>query len=699
MKWICSTLLFSFATMAGAQTQFIPAGRVPSTNAIPWQNIVGVSHNALIPSGIPNRTTIFTTLNPGATAAQISSACNNCPSNQVVFLNAGIYYLNNLIDIGTPDFIHGDYFTLRGAGSGTNPAVDTILIWTNQTFTAVNIQIRGTDRWGNGYPNASDAPNYTNFILGVGTGYTQGSTNLNLNTPQTNILLGTHQALQAGTIITMDQLNDTFVNQVGQDGGFQTNSAALRLQGTRAQQQMFYVTSIANGTNLTVWPPVYMTNWQASLQPQIWWAGTSANQVGFENFTMNMYSNNAGNLFGMFFQSCWACWAKNIMFLDGPNKVWGTYNTLACEVRDSQFIDDQKLGSGSYGICPEISGAVLVENNWLWRISSMLLCDEGPVEGCVFAYNYCFQPWPSTNGLNSTQNAPAIEPHYVHGSMNLFEGNRANTLEFDFTHGSASHMTAFRNNLVGVENPAVAARTVEIVNIQATNRYMNFVGNVLGLGNGAFYTNYSDDITNADPSHNSTRTVYCTGYVDDGGSGTNFGDPAVLQTMLIHLNWDTVTTTNGGIVYAPTITNRTMLPSLYISGQPSWWTNWGAVVWPPIGSDLSPMTSKLPAQLSFEGADPIITVQPQNQTVNPPGTATFSVTASGNSPLSYQWSKNGTPVTGATLSTYTTPPTSLSDNGATFIVVVTDLAGSVTSSTATLTANGPATPTSLTIFQ
>src|SRR5207245_5743058 len=44
---------------------------------------------------------------------------------------------------------------------------------------------------------------------------------------------------------------------------------------------------------------------------------------------------------------------------------------------------------------------------------------------------------------------------------------------------------------------------------------------------------------------------------------------------------------------------------------------------------------------------PSISTQPASQTVPAGQTATFSVTATGTAPLSYQWLKNGTDVSGA----------------------------------------------------
>src|SRR5579864_9491340 len=76
---------------------------------------------------------------------------------------------------------------------------------------------------------------------------------------------------------------------------------------------------------------------------------------------------------------------------------------------------------------------------------------------------------------------------------------------------------------------------------------------------------------------------------------------------------------------------------------------------------------------------PVITAQPANQTVAVGQTATFSVTATGMAPLSYQWQKNGTNISGATGSSYTTPPVTNADNGAQFKVVVSNSQGNVTS--------------------
>jgi hypothetical protein len=95
-------------------------------------------------------------------------------------------------------------------------------------------------------------------------------------------------------------------------------------------------------------------------------------------------------------------------------------------------------------------------------------------------------------------------------------------------------------------------------------------------------------------------------------------------------------------------------------------------------------------------AAPSITTQPASQTVTAGQTGTFSVTSSGAAPLSYQWSKNGAAIPGATLTTYTTPATATSDTGSRFTVGVSNSAGNVTSTAATLTVTSAAGPPSIT---
>jgi hypothetical protein len=81
---------------------------------------------------------------------------------------------------------------------------------------------------------------------------------------------------------------------------------------------------------------------------------------------------------------------------------------------------------------------------------------------------------------------------------------------------------------------------------------------------------------------------------------------------------------------------------------------------------------------------PTITTQPASRTNLLGDTTTFTVGLSGTPPFSYQWRKNGANIAGAAGSTYTLTGI-VAANGANYSVVVTNLAGSATSSDALLT--------------
>jgi hypothetical protein len=97
-----------------------------------------------------------------------------------------------------------------------------------------------------------------------------------------------------------------------------------------------------------------------------------------------------------------------------------------------------------------------------------------------------------------------------------------------------------------------------------------------------------------------------------------------------------------------------------------------------VGGAVAPVSTIVP---------PAITSQPANQSVTAGQVATFSAAVSGTAPLSYQWKKNNTAISGATSASYATPVTTTSDNGAQFTLTVSNSVSSVTSSAATLTVN------------
>lgn len=112
--------------------------------------------------------------------------------------------------------------------------------------------------------------------------------------------------------------------------------------------------------------------------------------------------------------------------------------------------------------------------------------------------------------------------------------------------------------------------------------------------------------------------------------------------------------------------------------------------WP--GSDITYSNIRVNGYVDYTeggGSGPTITDQPDNQTVNEGATATFTVAATGNGTLLYQWELDSgsgfADISGATSSSYTTPTLALADDGNQYRCTVTDDDGSLDSSAATLT--------------
>jgi len=87
-------------------------------------------------------------------------------------------------------------------------------------------------------------------------------------------------------------------------------------------------------------------------------------------------------------------------------------------------------------------------------------------------------------------------------------------------------------------------------------------------------------------------------------------------------------------------------------------------------------------------AAPVIETQPTSQTVAAGTTVNLTVAANGNPAPTYQWTKGGVNIAGATGATYTIPSVQLGDAG-NYAAIVSNSSGSVTSGNAILAVNAP----------
>ena len=93
------------------------------------------------------------------------------------------------------------------------------------------------------------------------------------------------------------------------------------------------------------------------------------------------------------------------------------------------------------------------------------------------------------------------------------------------------------------------------------------------------------------------------------------------------------------------------------------------------------------------GNNPVITEDPESQLISFGSPVTFSVSASGAAPLSYQWQRNSVDIGGATLPSFTIPSVGAGDDGDQFRCRVSNSFGNATSAQALLTATNDDPPT------
>ncbi len=583
--WVLRLVLLACVAAASTHAQQW-SGIVDPTRAIDWSN-------AGVRGGIPNRTTVCATLNPGASSSQINSAITSCPNGQVVFLNAGTYG-----GLGGITFNGKSGVTLRGAG-----ADKTFLVFTSGsscTGPVSDICLASVDvNWSGGPSNSA---NWT-------SGYARGTTSITLSSV-TNLKVGSPLILDqlddasdtAGIFVCMDPAT---VPSCSLEGNF-TNAQRVN----RDQVQIVQVVSCGtatlagqacSGANVTITPGLYMPNWSATKSPGAWWAASPISASGIESVSLD-HTGSVGSI-GIEIDNCIDCWVKGVRGIDSNRAQVELNDSARISVVDNYFYLTQNSIQQSYGIEPFNSSDDLIQNNILQFITSPLMVN-GSCSGCVIGYNFSVNEF--YKGSAGYVQA-STDQHTAGIDMLLHEGNVGAQLYADNFHGTHNFVTFFRNQYIGNDGACYngtppfgesACNSNQVpADIRAYSRYYNVIGNVLGQsGTSSGYQ------TGGNP-------VYKIGNGNSNGIHSVPSDALVAATLLRWGNYDVVTgaarwcgnssdpgwTTTCGSTpevpaslskYANAVPATTALPaSFYLSTKPAWWPSGKA--WPPIGPDVT----------------------------------------------------------------------------------------------------------------
>ncbi len=582
------TLLLMISTSARAQ---LWSGIIDPSRAIDWSNVG-------IPGGIPNRTTICATLNPGATATQINSAIASCPSGQVVYLNAGTYNLSSGID-----FSGSNNVTLRGAGPDQTKLVFTGAVGC-ELFPA-SICVAGSSRSFVENPAANGGGSIHNWTAG----YSQGTTILTFDSVSgwaVNQMLVLDQFDDDPTDtggVTVNGVEGLFIQEGLGPGRYCPNAAdpgCGATSGSKPQQEFKVITAI-NGNQVTISPPLYMPNWRAAKNPQGWTPGVIGSGIGtmlgVEALTVDTTNDGSAASSNIEIGNCYKCWVKNVRSINANrNHIWLVQASRAV-VRDSYFYGTKNSASQSYGVESYMAGDNLIENNIFQHVTTPLML--GNNYGSVYAYNYTID---SFFGSPAGYMAAAIFSNHDVTGMNLFEGNDVNQVISDNIHGTSNLATFFRNRVRGWDTQSSGAPPTAatwVFNIMAYNRFTNIIGNVLGTS--GVHTVYQE-IAPSGSANCSTDSldVYLLGYKTgcvNAGIGSIQNDPLTSSTIVRWGNYDVVSGAAqfncsevdpaGAVPFSNANAcpgNRNFPSSFYLASKPGFW---GTMPWPPIGPDVT----------------------------------------------------------------------------------------------------------------
>jgi len=612
------------------------SGILDPSRAIDWRN--NPAMNFTIPSGnwskcVTTACNAVTSSGTGVTAAQINAAIASAPANTYVSLGSGVFNLSSCISWAGHSNV-----VLRGNGP-----TNTIIKfsgggcggYSGNTMIQMQAASNTYDQSAANLPGGSNSLTITGTAgtaIGGPTGpglYPQGATQITVSGVGSD-------TPKVGTLLMIDQANDTAlapgwlqcsVTTAGSACSENGNNGGRKINGVNYEQVQAVRLTAINGSTYTISPGLYANNMRSSQHPGAWWNFSSGlcTQCGIENLTLDYYAASVTS--GLNIYDCYQCWLKNLRVLSGGGRsdiVLVQSNTII--IRDSYFFQTAGSSSGGGYVTDVVETSdALIENNIYDQVDNPLMFENG--SGFIIAYNF------SHNNIFTNPNwVIDVFPSHDSGSMmNLYEGNNFTQISQDTQHGPSPVITYFRNKIAGnqpVPNPKTEFTTP--IELQANQRGMNFIGNVLGIStcaggtfNGLPADKNSQCVGGAltgpsvqaayenSPGVSSAscpNAIYMLGWPTAscvGSSGNLLSDPGTASTLMRWGNYDTVT---GAVRWnaneaAPAATNyinanfsssyfsslaHGLPASFYYGGKPTWWNGThGTPPFPPIGPDVA----------------------------------------------------------------------------------------------------------------
>jgi hypothetical protein len=556
-------------TAGGGPLYALPADRSYDWN--PGLNSVG---------GIPNRTTISATLSPsgGDDTAAIQTALNNCATNGVVKLNAGVFHIS-----GQGLNILKSNCTLRGSGPGPGN-------WGSGVAATGTAGTYLEKPAGTGYPVIFFGPQY-------GVTHARGTpTNLTTDAVKgsKSVTVSSASGLSAGQLVIINEVTDPNITHWSGDG----NNGWFEDQNRGVGDTMQIASVSGNTVTFTTdFPITYPVSQSSQLIPE----SQQTNNSGVED--LYIYNGSGGDGGGgIHAWNCAHCWVKHIeaSYNDEPMNF---DQSFGMEVRDS-YIHDAPGGlhnsSSSYALVLNwYTSASLFENNVVVNFDKVdVMRSAGG--GNVVGYNYMDDGADLAGQFEETGVGTS---HMTTPHTELIEGNQAFNTDQDDRWGNSVYITNFRNQFTGYNRDYSASGPYRAAGITQWHWWQSFVGNVLGVPGHPHLVGYE---SNAKFS-NYTRLL-CYQKDDPNTDGGK-----CLSTQLRDGNFDYYTNKThwygigtsdpagtGGLTPP---TNHTLPTSLYLTTKPAFF---GTNTWPWVdGSNATnPLPGQLPARARYDAGTP-----------------------------------------------------------------------------------------------